>query len=70
LYELEARQAGHLDIQEHEVDFMLLKVLQRLHAAVEASHQLEVGNLPDIVFQQLEGQGLIINGYASDFHIQ
>ena len=66
--DLEAGEAGHLDVEHHEVRAVLLDDSQRLDAVGRLAHDLDTAELPEQEAQLLARQLLVVhdNGRSVD----
>ena len=64
--EFHARQLGHLDVEENQVDRLCAQYLQGFEGIGTLSHPFELRQAPDVVLQQRTGQFLVVDHQASD----
>src|ERR1051325_47660 len=69
LQELYACDPRHLYIEKNEIDIFLLQNLHGFIRVPASPHQLQKRDLADIVFQQVEGEALVIHSNTAQTRI-
>src|SRR5580698_9034333 len=63
---IQAVELGHADIQKKQVCALVLHHLDTGQRVCRRQLQLEFRNLSDMIFQQGQGQGFIVDGNTAD----
>ena len=69
VYEFQAGDVGHFDIEEDQVDRMLLQIVQSFERVGEAPGQFEVGHFGRVRTHYRQGHGFVVDGYRPHLSI-
>ena len=65
---VEAREPGHLDVEEHQVRRVLGDRGDRLAAVGALAHDLDVGRLPQAQLEPAAGERFVVDDDGADGH--